>query len=144
MRYANPPGLASFMAKNVGYDRLGAQGVRDSVANDLTAMGSIGNAQSTSLAVAAQDKAADLRREAEMYAADQQRGASTFGTIASAVGNLGSMGIQKFGGMGKTDFSQPVDGVPGARETIGGYDSYETFNPSEIPGFRRPETKYYY
>ena len=49
-------------------------------------------------------------------------------------GNLGSFGAA--GGFGKvTDFSQPVFGAPGARETIGGYGGNEFFTPSEIPGF---------
>jgi hypothetical protein len=133
MRYANPPGLAAFYAKNVGYDLLGAQGVRDSVANDLAAMGSIAKAQSTGLEVAGKDEAADELRKAGAYAAAQQRGASTFGAITGAVGTLGSAGIQKFGGGFGNELNSGITGVVGgdggaaAGLTMPGSQGYDFF-----------------
>ncbi len=109
MRYANPPGLAAFYVKNVGYDLLGAQGVRDSVANDLAAMGSIAKAQSTGLEVAGKDEAADELRKAGAYAAAQQRGADTFGAITGAVGTIGSAGIKKYGSSNPFRDPSPTD-----------------------------------
>ena len=75
---------------------------------------------------------------------DAQRAAQSTANNASLIsggldliGSVGSFGAA--GGFGKTtDFSQPVFGSPGARETIGGYDSFETFNPSKIPGLTIP------
>ena len=73
--------------------------------------------------------------DAGAYAAAQQRGANTFSGFANAIGSIG--GFAAAGGFGKpaTQFSQPVFGQPGARETIGGYGGNEFFKPSEIPGF---------
>ena len=73
--------------------------------------------------------------EAGAYAAAQQRGADMFSGVANAVGSIG--GFAAAGGFGKpaTEFSQPVFGQPGARETIGGYGGNEFFKPSDIPGF---------
>jgi len=64
--------------------------------------------------------------------------AGTFAAGIGALGQVASAGITAYGNLPKkTEFSQPVPGVPGARETIGGYDSYETFDPNkykiEIP-----------
>ena len=89
---------------------------------------------------------ADMLKETAAYSADATRfagselgNASMFSGAMSGLTSLGIGAYQggHFGG-GTTDFSQPVPGVPGARETIGGYDSFETFNPSEIPGLTIP------
>lgn len=73
--------------------------------------------------------------DAGAYAAAQQRGANMFSGFANAIGSIG--GFAAAGGFGKpaTQFSQPVFGQPGARETIGGYGGNEFFKPSDIPGF---------
>ena len=82
----------------------------------------------------AQNKAEDIMAKANASAQRSQQNASTFGNIMGAAGSIGSFGAA--GGFGKvTDFSQPVFGAPGARETIGGYGGNEFFTPSEIPGF---------
>ena len=87
------------------------------------------------------EKIFDARVEAaKMGAADAATlaNAGTWAAGASAIGQVAGAGISAFGKLPKkTEFSQPVPGDPGARETIGGYDSYETFDPNkykiEIP-----------
>lgn len=73
--------------------------------------------------------------DAGAYAAAQQRSANAFSEVTNAF--RGFSGFAAAGGFGKpaTQFSQPVFGQPGARETIGGYGGNEFFKPSEIPGF---------
>ena len=97
MRFANPPGLASFLQKNVGYDQIGGRAVKDAVDQDLQTMGTMGQAQATGLATIAKDRAADLRREAQMYGAQQANQSAMIGNIAGAVGSLGSLGIENLG-----------------------------------------------
>ena len=94
--------------------------------------GALGGAAASFLGKAQGQKFMD---EAGAYAAAQQRGADMFSGVANAVGSIG--GFAAAGGFGKpaTEFSQPVFGQPGARETIGGYGGNEFFKPSDIPGF---------
>lgn len=100
MRFANPPGIAAFMQDNVGYDEIGGRAIKDAVDQDLTTMGTMGQAQSTGLATIARDRAADLRREAQMYAHQQEQ--STANTMAglNAATSLFTMGMDSgmFGG----------------------------------------------
>jgi len=85
----------------------------------------------------AQNKAEDIMAKANASAQATGRNAAGISGLFNAAGSIGSFGAA--GGFGKvTDFSQPVFGSPGARETIGGYDSFETFNPSKIPGLTIP------
>lgn len=77
-------------------------------------------------------------KAAKMGAADASRiaGAETFAAGAMGLGKAASGFIGAIGSMPKTtEFSQPVKGFPGARETIGGYGGNEFFTPSEISGF---------
>lgn len=108
MRFANPPGISAFLAKNVGFDEIGGQGIRDHAKNELEAMDAINTAQRTGLATLAKDEAAKHRRKAMAYQAGQQANASTFGAIASGIGSLGSAAFQSgifdnsYGGFGST------------------------------------------
>jgi len=93
----------------------------------------------------AADEAKFLRDSAKatgsaMRFAGQQAGnASMFGGAMSGLSSL-AFGAYKGGHFGgKTEFSQPVPGNPGARETIGGYGGNEYFTPSEVPGFTKPD-----
>ena len=80
------------------------------------------------------NKAEDIAAKAQASANRTASNAAGISGIFNAVGSIGSFGAA--GGFGKvTDFSQPVFGSPGARETIGGYGGNEFFTPSEIPGF---------
>jgi hypothetical protein len=82
----------------------------------------------------AKNKAEDIMAKANASAQSTANNAAGISGIFNAVGSIGSFGAA--GGFGKvTDFSQPVFGSPGARETIGGYGGNEFFKPSEIPGF---------
>ena len=82
----------------------------------------------------AQNKAEDIMAKAGASAQRTASNAAGISGIFNAVGSIGSFGAA--GGFGKvTDFSQPVFGSPGARETIGGYGGNEFFTPSEVPGF---------
>lgn len=105
MRFANPPGIAAFMQKNAGYDEIGGRAVKDAVDQDLTTMGTMGQAQSNALATIAQDKAAEYMRDAQAFGMAKQADANMFGSIASGVANLGGAAFQKFGtgglGIGK-------------------------------------------
>ncbi len=84
------------------------------------------------------NKAEDIAAKAQASANRTASNAAGISGIFNAVGSIGQFGAAGGFGGGATDFSQPVAGVPGARETIGGYDSYETFIPSEVPGFTTP------
>ena len=108
MRFANPPGLASFMAKNAGYDQIGSQGIKESVDTDLTTMGTMGQAQANALNTIAKDKAAEEMRDARAFGMAQQADARLFGSIASAVGTIGSAGIKKFGSNAGNPFRDPT------------------------------------
>lgn len=131
MRFANPPGIASFLQKNAGYDQIGGRAVKDAVDQDLTTMGTMGQAQSNALSTIAQDKAAEYMRDAQAFGMAQQADANMFGQIASGVASLGSAGFQKFGGIGSTpSLSGPK---------IGTYDKafnsgmdFGGFTPSEV------------
>ena len=94
MRFANPPGLASFMAKNAGYDQIGSQGIKESVDTDLTTMGTMGQAQANALNTIAKDKAAEEMRDARAFGMAQQADAQLFGSIAGAVGTIGGSAIK--------------------------------------------------
>ena len=100
MRFANPPGIASFLQKNVGYDQIGGRAVKDAVDQDLTTMGTMGQAQSNALSTVARDKVAEYARDARAFGVAQQADANLFGSIASGVKNLGGAAFQKFGGGG--------------------------------------------
>ena len=97
MRFANPPGLASFMAKNAGYDQIGSQGIKESAETDLTTMGTMGQAQANALNTIAKDKAAEYMRDAQAFGMAQKADAQLFGSIAGAVGTIGGSAIKKFG-----------------------------------------------
>ena len=73
--------------------------------------------------------------EAGAYVQQQGQKADMFGKAMGAVSGIGSFAAMGGFGSPATDFSQPVFGQPGARETIGGYGGNEFFKPSEIPGF---------
>lgn len=116
MRFANPPGIAAFMQDNVGYDEIGGRAIKDAVDQDLTTMGTMGQAQSTGLATIARDRAADLRREAQMYANQQEQ--STANTMAglNAATSLFTMGMNSgmFGGGAVTPTPTPPRTMPDA------------------------------
>jgi len=92
------------------------------------------NLGGNALGTYAQNKAENIMAKANAAAQATTQNAAGISGIFDAVGSIGSFGAA--GGFGKvTDFSQPVFGSPGARETIGGYGGNEFFKPSEIPGF---------
>ena len=87
--------------------------------------------------IIAQNKAEDIMAKAGAAAQRTASNAAGISGLFKAAGSIGSFGAA--GGFGKvTDFSQPVFGAPGARETIGGYGGNEFFTPSEVPGFTTP------
>ena len=94
MRFANPPGIASFLQKNAGYDQIGGRAVKDAVDQDLTTMGTMGQAQSNALSTITQDKAAEYRRDAEAFGMAQEADAQMFGQIAQGVASLGGAAFQ--------------------------------------------------
>ena len=98
MRFANPPGIASFLQKNAGYDQIGGRAVKDAVDQDLTTMGTMGQAQSNALSTVARDKVANYARDARIFGVAKQADANLFDSIASGVKNLGGAAFQKFGG----------------------------------------------
>ena len=106
MRFANPPGLASFMAKNAGYDEIGGRAIKDAVDQDLTAMGTMGEAQANALNTIARNEAAEYMRDAQAFGMAQKADAQLFGSIAGAVGTIGGSAIK--GGM----FNKPTPGTP--------------------------------
>ena len=112
MRFANPPGLASFMAKNAGYDEIGGRAIKDAVDQDLTTMGTMGEAQANALNTIARNEAAEYARDAEAFGMAQQADAQLFGSIAGAVGTIGSAaiksGLNSYGGTGSTGTGDTV------------------------------------
>ena len=94
MRFANPPGIASFLQKNAGYDQIGGRAVKDAVAQDLETMGTMGQAQSNALSTIAKDKAAEYARDAKAFGMAQQADAQMFGQIAQGVASLGGAAFQ--------------------------------------------------
>ena len=130
MRFANPPGIASFLQKNVGYDRIGGRAVKDAVDQDLTTMGTMGQAQSNALSTIARDKAAEYARDAQAFGMAQQADAQMFGSIAQGVANLGGAAFQS----GAIGGGPSLDGPK-----LGTYDKafnsemdFGGFTPSEI------------
>ena len=92
------------------------------------------NLGGAAIGIYGKNKAEDIMAKANAAAQATTQNAAGISGIFDAVGSIGSVGAA--GGFGKvTDFSQPVFGSPGARETIGGYGGNEFFKPSEIPGF---------
>ena len=81
----------------------------------------------------AKNKAENIAAKANASAARTASNAAGISGIFDAVGNIGSFAAGGGFGKGVTDFSQPIAGVPGARETIGGYGGNEFFDPSEFP-----------
>ena len=73
--------------------------------------------------------------DAGQYAQQQGQTAKTVSGLFNLAGGIGGFAAQGGFGSPATEFSQPVVGQPGARETIGGYGGNEFFKPSEIPGF---------
>lgn len=115
MRFANPPGLASFMAKNAGYDQIGSQGIKESAETDLTTMGTMGQAQANALNTIAKDKAAEYMRDARAFGMAQQADAQLFGSIAGAVGTIGGSAINKFGSGSINSYDDiPSEGLRGS------------------------------
>lgn len=110
MRFANPPGLAKFMAKNAGYDEIGGRAIKDAVDQDLTTMGTMGEAQANALSTIAKNEAAEYIRDAEAFGMAEEADARLFGSIAGAVGKIGGSAIKggHFGsGIGKgADFGE--------------------------------------
>ena len=106
MRFANPPGLASFMAKNAGYDQIGSQGIKESAETDLTTMGTMGQAQANALNTIAKNEAAKEYRDARIFGMAKKADAEFFGSVASAVGTIGGSAIK--GGL----FNKPTPGTP--------------------------------
>ena len=84
------------------------------------------------------NEAEDIMAKANAAAQATTQNAAGISGIFDAVGNIGSFAAGGGFGKGATDFSQPVAGAPGARETIGGYGGNEFFTPSEVPGFKTP------
>ncbi len=73
--------------------------------------------------------------EAGAFLQQEGQKADIFGKAMGAVTGFGNFAAMGGFGSPATDFSQPVFGQPGARETIGGYGGNEFFKPSDIPGF---------
>jgi hypothetical protein len=127
MRFANPPGLASFMAKNAGYDEIGGRAIKDAVDQDLTTMGTMGEAQANALNTIARNEAAEYARDAEAFGMAQQADAQLFGSIAGAVGTIGGSAIK--GGA----FASKSGPVTKAYKGLGGFgpvadgEAYGTF-----------------
>ena len=129
MRFANPPGIASFLQKNAGYDKIGGTAVKDSTKQDLETMGTMGQAQSNALSTIARDKAAEYRRDAQLFGAAQRADANMFGSIAGGVAKLGGAAFERFG------TPSPTPTLDGPR--IGTYDfntemDFGGFTPSEV------------
>ncbi len=80
---------------------------------------------------------AKLTGSAMRESAQRMAGANMFDGASEGLSRLAMGASSSFGG--KTEFSQPVPGNPGARETIGGYGGNEYFTPSEVPGFTTPD-----
>ena len=106
MRFANPPGLASFMAKNAGYDEIGGRAIKDAVDQDLTTMGTMGEAQANALNTIARNEAAGYLRDARSFGRAAKADARFFGDAAGAVGIIGGSAIK--GGL----FNKPTPGTP--------------------------------
>ena len=100
MRFANPPGIASFLQKNAGYDQIGGRAVKEATDQDLTSMGTMGQAQSNALSTIAKDKAAEYMRDAKAFGMAQEADAQMFGSIANSVASLGGAAFKKFGSGG--------------------------------------------
>jgi hypothetical protein len=94
MRFANPPGLASFMAKNAGYDEIGGRAIKDAVDQDLATMGTMGEAQANALNTIARNEAARYARDAEAFGVAEQADARLTGAFAGAVGNISGSAIK--------------------------------------------------
>ena len=93
------------------------------------------NLGGAAIGIYGKNKAEDIMAKANAAAQATTQNAAGISGIFDAVGNIGSFAAGGGFGKGATDFSQPVAGAPGARETIGGYGSNEFFTPSEVPGF---------
>ena len=93
------------------------------------------NLGGAAIGIYGKNKAEDIMAKANAAAQATTQNAAGISGIFDAVGNIGSFAAGGGFGKGATDFSQPVAGAPGARETIGGYGGNEFFKPSEIPGF---------
>ena len=116
MRFANPPGLASFMARNAGYDEIGGRAIKDAVDQDLTTMGTMGEAQANALNTIARNEAAEYMRDARAFGMAEQADAQLFGSIASGVANLGGAAFQKFGPGSINSYDDiPSEGLRGSR-----------------------------
>ena len=101
MRFANPPGIANFLAEQADYGSLGNQGLKDETENELAEMGSIGDSMENSMRVVAKDKAADHYRDAKAYAAGAQRQSQMLSSGIGAATGLLTTGMEYgFGGGG--------------------------------------------
>ena len=96
------------------------------------------NLGGAAIGIYGKNKAEDIMAKANAAAQATTQNAAGISGIFDAVGNIGSFAAGGGFGKGATDFSQPVAGAPGARETIGGYGGNEFFTPSEVPGFKTP------
>tara|TARA_R100001224_G_scaffold105630_1_gene79516 strand:- start:469 stop:891 length:423 start_codon:yes stop_codon:yes gene_type:complete len=94
MRFANPPGIANFLAEQADYGSLGNQGLKDETENELAEMNAEKQGMETGLRMLAKDQAADHYRDARQYAAGQQRQSAMVGGALDAAAGLASAGIQ--------------------------------------------------
>ena len=124
MRFANPPGIASFLQKNAGYDQIGGRAVKDAVAQDLETMGTMGQAQSNALSTIAKDKAAEYARDAQAFGMAQQADAQMFGQIAQGVASLGGAAFQS-GAVGGS--AAPKINTFNSEMDFGGFTPSEVF-----------------
>ena len=97
MRFANPPGIAAFMQKNAGYDKIGGRAIKDAVDQDLETMSTMGQAQSNALSTVAKDKAAEYMRDAQAFGMAKKADAEMFDSITDSFANLGGAAFKKFG-----------------------------------------------
>ena len=104
MRFANPPGLASFMAKNAGYDEIGGRAIKDAVDQDLTTMGTMGEAQANALNTIARNEAAEYMRDAQAFGMAKEADAAFFKDVVGIATILGGSAIK--GGL----FNKPTPG----------------------------------
>ena len=94
MRFANPPGIANFLADKANYGSLGNQGLRDETENELMEMNSVKQGMETGLRTLAKDKAADHYRDARQFAAGQQRQSSMVNAGIGAATGLLTTGME--------------------------------------------------
>ena len=93
MRFANPPGLASFMAKNAGYDKIGGRAVKDATDQELQGMNTVGQAQANALSTLARDEAEAYARDAEVFGIAKEADANLAHSFISGLGQVGRAAV---------------------------------------------------